>query len=309
MSDNRPPSSALGKTRVASNPALKASRANKRTVGEASLLAIVGPKMGQQTKLSDETSLELGRDPKCDFPVDDDLVSRRHAKIDWDGASHRVTDLGSTNGTFVNDQRIDVRALVDGDRVSIGKAILKYLSSDNIEAEFHREVFHLMAHDGLTGIHNKRHFDDAMATETSKAYEPPQPLSVIVFDIDHFKKINDTHGHAAGDAVLRKLTQVVSTVVPPECLFARVGGEEFSIICPGHDLTKVGELAENVRANIEATNFEFGDIVIPVTASVGGATRPPRSTQGASDLYKAADEQLYLGKKGGRNRVCVSASV
>lgn len=308
MSDNRPPSSALGKTRVASNPAMEAPRREKRT-GHASLLAIVGPKMGQQLKLSDDTNLEIGRDPKCDYPVDDDLVSRHHARIEWDGAAHRVTDLGSTNGTFVNDERITTRSLVDGDRLSIGKAVLKYLASDNIEAEFHQELFHLMAHDGLTGIHNKRHFDDALTAETAKAHDPPQPLSLIVFDIDHFKKINDTHGHAAGDAVLRKLANAVTEVVPEKCLFARVGGEEFSILCPGYDLTRVGELGETVRATIESTTFDFGDIVIPVTASVGGATRPPTNPQSGSDLYKAADEQLYNGKKGGRNRVCTAPSV
>ena len=275
-----------------------------KDVGSTSgcLVVIVGPKIGVQCNLG-EKPVEIGRDPACEFPVDNDLVSRRHARVEWTGSGHRLVDLQSTNGTFVNDEKISSRELRDGDRIHIGKAILKFLGSNNIEAEYHQEIFHLMAHDGLTGIHNKRHFDEALASESTKPQGLQAPLSLIVFDIDHFKKINDTYGHAAGDAVLRRLASAVTACVPEGCLFARVGGEEFSVMCPGHDGAAVAALGETIRRTIEATHFEFERKVIPVTASVGAATRPPGVTQSGTDLYKAADQKLYEAKQSGRNRV------
>lgn len=301
MSEERGPGPELGKTRVASAPKIPAQRAS--TSERGCFVVIVGPKLGVQVPVEQEP-VEVGRDPACSLTIDDDdLVSRRHARVEWVGDHHRLSDLGSTNGTYVNDERVTTHSLRDGDRVGIGKVVLKYLGSDNIEAEFHQEMFHLMAHDGLTGIHNKRHFDEALRAEAQKAHARARPLGLIVFDIDHFKSINDTHGHAAGDAVLRKLAATVQGVVVEPCLFARVGGEEFSVLCPGLDHEAVSSLSEKIRAAIEATTFDFGDLVIPVTASVGAATRAPGSDENGKTLYEAADAKLYEAKNAGRNRV------
>lgn len=302
--DKEVPPSSLAATRVATRSD-QAMRAVKPAAGRpgARLVVIVGPKIGVQHALGEE-GVDIGRDPSCGFPVDNDLVSRRHARIEWTGSGYRIADLGSTNGTFVNDQRITQRDLVDGDRISIGKAMLKFLGSNNVEAEYHQVIFHLMSHDGLTGIHNKRHFDEGLSAATAR----PGLLSLLVMDVDFFKKINDTYGHAAGDAVLRRLAETVSTVVPPGCTFARVGGEEFSVLCPETALEGAVTLGETIRRKVEQTTFDFEGTLIPVTTSIGVACRGATSALHGTELYKAADAQLYEAKQSGRNRVRATAT-
>ncbi len=297
--DRDPAPSSLAATRVAtrSDQAMRAVKAAGKP--GARLVVIVGPKIGVQHGLGDE-AVDIGRDPACGFQVDNDLVSRRHARIEWTDGRYRIADLGSTNGTFVNDQRVTERDLVDGDRISIGKAMLKFLASSNVEAEYHQVIFHLMSHDGLTGIHNKRHFDEGLSAATAR----PGLLSLLVLDVDFFKKINDTYGHAAGDAVLRRLAETVTKTVPTGCLFARVGGEEFSVLCPDTALEAAMALAESIRSTVEATTFDFEGKVIPVTTSIGVGCRDATSSLHGTELYKAADAQLYEAKQSGRNRVC-----
>ena len=136
--------------------------------------------------------------------------------------------MGSTNGTYVNDRRVETHRLQDGDRVGVGKILMKFLDSNNIEAQYHKEIYDLMTIDGLTGVSNKRHYNDTLASELSRPGATAEPVSVIVFDVDHFKRINDTLGHAAGDAVQRQLAATARGAVPQQYLVGRVGGEEFA---------------------------------------------------------------------------------
>ena len=267
--------------------------------GHAVLVVISGPRLGHRAVLS-EQPLELGRGSSCGLQLDADSVSRLHARVEWDGHAHRLVDLKSTNGSFVNEQRVSERRLSDGDRVQIGKVLLKYISGQNVESAYHEEIQRLMRYDGLTGVHNKSHFDEMLSKVLWRA--PAAPMSLIVLDLDHFKSINDTRGHTAGDAVLRQVAGVLAQQMPAQFLFARVGGEEFAVVCSGVALNEARQFAEQLRQAVEATRFSFEQTLIPVTVSLGVAERYAEDASPAA-LYARADTQLYEAKGAGRNCV------
>ncbi len=269
---------------------------------QAYLVVIAGPRLGQRAALG-EQPLEIGRGTGCGLQLDVDSVSRRHARIEWTGVTHRLVDLGSTNGTYVNEARITERELADGDRPQIGKVLCKYISGGNIEGAYLEEIQRLMRYDGLTGVHNKRHFDESLQAAVWRTRQAPAPVGLIVFDLDHFKSINDTHGHTAGDAVLRQVSSAVASQVSGSQMLARVGGEEFAVLCPGQGLGEVQVTAERIRAAVAAQRFSFEDTVIPVTVSLGCAERPAGSDEQGIRLYERADAQLYAAKNAGRNCV------
>jgi diguanylate cyclase (GGDEF)-like protein len=270
------------------------------TTEQALLLVLSGPRLGTRTILSD-AAIEVGRGSNAGLVLDADSVSRRHARIEPMGAGHRLIDLGSTNGTYVNGLRVKEHLLKDGDRVQIGKALLKYLAGGNIESTYHEEVQRLMRFDALTGVHNKRHFDENLRMATSGGHSG---VSLIVLDIDHFKKVNDTHGHMAGDAVLCATATIVKQTASPDYLFARVGGEEFAVLCPNTTLSIAKVCAEKIRVAVAANAPIFEEKTLPVTVSLGVAEFKPGSDESAETLYGRADEKLYQAKDSGRNRVC-----
>jgi diguanylate cyclase (GGDEF)-like protein len=271
------------------------------TQQQALLLVLSGPRLGNRTVLSD-AAIEIGRGSNSGLVLDADSVSRRHAKIEPMGAGHRLTDLDSTNGTYVNGLRIKEHLLKDGDRLQIGKALLKYLAGGNIEGAYHEEVQRLMSFDALTGVHNKRHFDENLRVALSTAQG--NPVSLIVLDIDHFKRVNDTHGHMAGDAVLCATANVVRETASADYLFARVGGEEFAVLCTNTSLATAKACAERIRVAVARNAPSFEEKSLSVTVSLGLAEFEPGSGEEPEALYGRADEKLYQAKDGGRNRVC-----
>jgi len=271
-------------------------------LGQAVLIVISGPHIGQRTWLG-EAPLSIGRSTACGLMLDIDSVSRQHARIDWTGAAHRVVDNGSTNGTFVNEHRVSDSVLTDGDRLGIGKVLLKYISGANIEASYHEEIQRLMRYDGLTGAFNKRYFEESLRGAVSLPVSSQRMLGLIVFDLDHFKSINDTHGHTAGDAVLRQVSEVVAGALAQGQVFGRVGGEEFAVLWPDVELSAMRELAERLRGAVESTEFAFEGTKIPVTLSLGVADRAPGGEK-AEAFFERADTRLYEAKRAGRNRVC-----
>jgi diguanylate cyclase (GGDEF)-like protein len=230
-------------------------------------------------------------------------VSRRHACISWNGSGYLVRDLNSTNGTYVNDVAAQERMLRDGDQIKIGRTIFKFMQGDNIELAYHEEIYRLMTCDGLTQVHNKRSFDAALDREVSRAVRYQRHLSLIVFDIDHFKRINDTRGHLAGDAVLRQIASLVSAHVRRDDVVARVGGEEFALLLPEIPHESAQVVAEKLRALVARTPFRFEDTEIPVTSSFGVSSISPEAPLTPVELYRRADEHLYQAKRAGRNRV------
>lgn len=268
---------------------------------EACLVVIYGNELGRKFNL-ESPNLTLGRSTKSDIQIDQESVSRAHTKIVNSGRSVRIRDLGSTNGTYVNDELVEERTLVDGDLIKIGRTIFKFLSGGNIEHAYHEEIYRLTTVDGLTQIYNKRYFSEALNREISRALRYHRALSLVMFDLDHFKQVNDTKGHLAGDSVLKTLASTVKSKIRTEDIFARYGGEEFAIILPEIDGHNAHQFAEKIRRIVEATEFRFEGTRIDVTISMGVATLDPDEAE-ASSLIKHADERLYEAKNAGRNCV------
>ncbi len=273
-----------------------------------------GPLMGRRLALEKDVYV-IGRSAETDVQIERDAISRKHARVIRAERGWRVEDLGSTNGVYVNDQRLDGgrgHTLQDGDIVKIGDAILKFLSGENVEAAYHEEIYQLTIVDGLTGLANKRHFLEFLDREVAAAARYGHPISLIMMDLDHFKNVNDSHGHLVGDLVLKELAARVKSRVRREDLAARYGGEEFAIILTHTEEAGARAFAEAVRRLVRATPFSFDGTSITCTVSLGVASlasleQPTSPTELRSvritDLIKIADERLYQAKESGRDKV------
>jgi diguanylate cyclase (GGDEF)-like protein len=163
-------------------------------------------------------------------------------------------------------------------------------------------------HDTLTGIVNRRYFEERLKTETQKAFSSHSNLSIIMIDIDHFKRVNDTFGHAGGDKVLRDVASLLkNSVRRQDDMVARYGGEEFVLILPGAPLDATSMIADRIRRSIENTPFDIGQAQIHLTISLGVSSFPTHQAKSKEELVKMADTALYGAKRGGRNQVCVFA--
>ena len=252
----------------------------------------------------DDSPTRVGRGTDNHIVLDSDSVSRRHAHFEKKGEKWLVSDEGSTNGTYCNDEQV-LREVVlcNGDRVKIGSTIFKFLSGADVEAQYHEEIYRLTIVDGLTQVHNKRYLFEALERELIRGRRHNRHLAVLMLDIDHFKRINDLHGHLAGDYVLKELARLVQSRIRRDEVFARYGGEEFCIILPETMLDGAVELAERLRVQIEENLFVFQQDKIRVTMSIGGAVLT-EDDRNAGELLKRADDKLYEAKNSGRNRVC-----
>lgn len=270
--------------------------------GESCLVQIHGPELGKKYVLS-EAELSLGREEGNTIVIDLDNVSRRHAVVSCKDGKYFIKDQNSTNGTYLNDEEIrDIQPLRSGDLVKVGGAIFKFLSGDKIESLYHEEIYTLTICDGLTGVHNKRYFLEFLEREMGRCHRYQRALSLIMFDIDHFKVINDTNGHLAGDYVLRELAQLIKPRIRREECFARYGGEEFAIVQPEAGTENTRKFAEKVRKLVEDHRFSFEGKDISVTISLGVSDLTGDMTE-PLQFIKVADQNLYKAKKGGRNRV------
>jgi diguanylate cyclase (GGDEF)-like protein len=262
-----------------------------------------GPDMGTRYTLG-WTPAFIGRQEDCAVRNTDPSVSRYHAKIiRGEDGTYVVTDLGSTNGTFVNNLRTQAGVLRDGDYLRIGNCIYRFLDGGNIEAEYHEEIYRLTVLDGLTQVHNRRYLTEFLDREIIRSNRHRRPLALVMLDIDRFKSINDQFGHLVGDLTLRELCARVKGVVGPDELFARYGGEEFVIVLPEADLTRARAVAERLREAIAQHPFSFNGTAYEVTASLGVAVALPGQQLAAAQLLSLADRNLYQAKLAGRNRV------
>ena len=273
------------------------------TTGDAVLVVLhpPGPNLGRRFSLNKDEQF-LGRLAGIDIEIDAEGISRRHARYGRDGSGWFVEDLGSTNGTQVNDVRIARQPLADGDLVRCGNTVLKFLASDSIEATYHVEVYRMSITDGMTGVHNKRYLLELLERDIGMAQRLGNPLSLIMIDIDHFKKINDTHGHLAGDQALKELCRRIEPRLRSTDVLARYGGEEFAVVLPATPREGALLVAETLRATIEAAPFTHEATRIPATISLGLATTDATPIT-VTELIKRADENLYEAKRSGRNRV------
>jgi two-component system cell cycle response regulator len=269
---------------------------------ECCIVQIHGPGLGKKYPL-EENEFTIGREEGNHIVVDLDNVSRRHAMIIRKQGRMFVKDLGSTNGTYLNDQEVTQETpLRSGDLIKVGGSIFKFLTGDNVELQYHETIYTLTIVDGLTGVNNKRYFLEYLEREMGRCHRYGRPLTLMMFDIDFFKKINDVHGHLAGDYVLRELSQTIKRMVRKEQCFARYGGEEFALVVPEDGLEKSRIFAEKIRQTIEKKQFVFENQEIPVTLSLGVADMTADMVE-PLQFIKVADANLYKAKKTGRNRV------
>lgn len=288
-------------TKVRVGPA----RVEAKTDFEACLVHIypTGPEMGTRYPLAG-VSLLIGRDPASDIAINNPFVSRNHACIQPNSAGgYDIVDLQSTNGVYVNETRCKSVKLKDGDYLRIGNYIYRYLEGGNVETQYHEEILRLTIIDGLTGTHNQRYLRDYLDTELPRAASAGKPVALAMMDIDHFKQINDTHGHLGGDYALRELTQMLRKMVRSDDLFARYGGEEFALVMPYTSHADAVAMAEQFRAATESHPFCYDEKSFPITISIGVASTTGDPLLTASELIQQADERLYEAKLGGRNRV------
>jgi diguanylate cyclase (GGDEF)-like protein len=260
-----------------------------------------GPNLGRRFTLNGPEHV-VGRLPDLDVSVEEDGVSRQHARLRKQRDHWSLEDLGSTNGSFVNDERITSRVLRDGDMLRFGTAILRFLFGSNIEANYHEEIYKMSILDGLTGAHNKRFFLEFLEKEMARARRHASSLSLMMFDIDHFKKVNDTHGHLAGDAVLKELGRRLKPEMRREDLLARYGGEEFAIVLVSTSLKRAIDFAEEMRQLVARDPFPTDTVRLPVTVSIGVAELDS-SMKTPEDLIAKCDAHLYTAKRQGRNCV------
>jgi diguanylate cyclase (GGDEF)-like protein len=272
----------------------------------AYLIVLAGSNVGEMFKIS-SGEVTIGRGQGVDIQILDEGISRKHAQIRLVNGEMTIEDLESRNGTFANGQKIARHVLRDGDKIQVGSTtILKFTYHDNLDETFQRQMYESALRDGLTKAFNKKYFLDRLESEFRFAKRHRVPLSLILFDIDHFKKINDANGHVAGDQVLTMLARRVQETIRSEDVFARYGGEEFAVICRAIEVGNAVTFAERIRAAIEGSRFQFETSLIPVTVSLGVSGLPHNEAPEPQALISAADEALYSAKRGGRNRVELS---
>ena len=271
------------------------------------LVVMTGSNVGEVFTLGTQT-LVIGREDTVDIQLMDADISRYHAEISWDPDDelYRLKDLESSNGTRINDGQVKgEREIRRGDKIQLGHySVLRVSFGDEIETAYARQMYQAVLRDGLTGAYNRRYFDDRLATEVSFSHRHGNALSLIIFDIDHFKKINDTYGHPTGDAILKLISEMVRSIIRSEDVFARYGGEEFAIISRGSAEDGAAILAERLRSQLARREYLIEEHVVAVAASYGVAEYSSDALSSASALVEGADRALYEAKHLGRNRVC-----
>lgn len=275
---------------------------------KAYVLFLSGPLQGKLYCLDQEQTI-VGRAEDVDIPINDTRISRHHFRISTENGKAFIEDLGSTNGTFVNGKRVKHHELQNGDKIQISSStVIKFAFGDKGERMFHDEFYQMANFDAVTNIYNKRFFNERFKEEFSHAKRNQTPLALIMIDIDFFKKVNDTHGHLAGDFILAQVAQAIKSTVRGEDILARYGGEEFAVVLRGIELTGAVLLAERIRKNLEDAPATFEEKKIPVTISAGVAALSGDNFKTPTDLIAAADEQLYRSKQGGRNKVSAASN-
>ena len=252
----------------------------------------------------------FGREDYCSLKIAEDSVSRSHAEIrlDQESGEYLLIDLCSTNGTYLNEERLgdQHQVLQAGDTIRIGTHVYKYLTSDHIEAQYHEAAYSMMTTDSLTNVWNKRYFLDMINREFRRSVRNEIPLTLLMLDMDHFKKVNDQHGHLIGDEVLREFALRLSNQLRQEDLLSRYGGEEFTITLIETNSEQAGVVARRCLKSISTAPFRTTAGEISCTVSIGGATFLGQPRKSSTDnLIQAADASLYEAKKSGRNRIVI----
>lgn len=304
MADEKQNPQESDKTAVAESDTLRL-RLEEAKSSSPVLVVISGKPLGKSFFLTKE-SMVLGRDLAADISIGETSISRRHTEFCTTDQGMMCKDLGSTNGTFVNDQKVDGQVMLsDGDLIRCGNTIVKFLKEGKIENIHYGKMYDLATTDGLTGALNKKAILELVHDEYTRSLAKAIPFTVMMFDIDHFKKTNDQFGHIAGDHVLKETcTLIKDKMIRNQDVLGRYGGEEFILALRETTLRIAVEVGERIRSTIEKHPFMFEEKQIPVTISIGIATIDSTS-KNPEELIATADKALYDAKNQGRNRVCV----
>jgi diguanylate cyclase (GGDEF)-like protein len=273
----------------------------------ALLTVLNGPSRGVIVALS-ERAVTLGRSDESDVVIPEPSLSRVHARIHcarWPGGNqYFIEDAGSTNGTYVGRERIERSVMLnDGDRIGLGRrTFLRFGIQDRLEHEALLQVHDSALHDGLTGLSNRSVFDERLNSELAYAQRHRSAVSLIMIDVDHFKRFNDEYGHQAGDAALRHVARVMKRELRAEDLLARYGGEEFAVVLRDATPPEAQLIAERIRADIAGSPLHWGARALAVTASLGIAHYNGAIAPSPTDLIALADRALYCAKDQGRDR-------
>jgi two-component system cell cycle response regulator len=272
--------------------------------GVATLIVMTGRlPLGKMFRIIEGETL-IGRSIEAQVWVDDEGVSRRHAKLVTRGETVTLVDIESRNGTYCNGERVTERLLQNGDKIQIGReTIFRFGVHDSLDEAMQKHLYESATHDGLTGIYNRRFLSEMLDKEFAHCARHKQPLSLLMIDIDHFKGVNDAHGHLAGDHALVELSRKLSEGIRTEDVLARYGGEEFVLLlreCP-HE--RAVTIAERLRRMIERMDVTFNHQNFKMTVSAGVSTLNEGNYGTGAALVEAADKLLYAAKQAGRNKV------
>jgi diguanylate cyclase (GGDEF)-like protein len=272
------------------------------------LTAIAGRALGRVFRL-EAPEIVVGRADDSGVCIQDEGVSRKHAKVTLVDGRHVLADLGSKNGTLVNDAIIKAPVVLqEGDSIRMGPhTILRYAQRDELDEQLQERLYDLATRDPLTQAYNRRAFEERLAAEWAWAKRHDKPAAICMANADHFKRVNDTYGHGAGDYVLSELANVVRGMIRKEDVFARIGGEEFVVLARATPMPAAMVFAERLRAAMERHAFVFEGHALRVTVSVGVAISSDPGVATAADLMARADAALYRAKNEGRNRVATVA--
>ncbi len=244
----------------------------------------------------------LGRGDGCAIQLDGPKVSRAHAHLEHRDEAWWIVDDGSTNGTLVNDARLEVRRLDSGDRIQVGGTIFKFIAATDIEGQFFATIRTAMITDGLTRALTHAAFRERLEAEFRRARRYRRPLSLVLIDLDFFKQVNDGFGHLAGDTVLRDFAGIILARVRREEALGRLGGEEFAIVLPETDLAGATVLARDLQERVRAARWDVDGRTLQITASFGVVALDASMTAPEA-LLERADTLLYAAKDAGRNRL------
>jgi two-component system, cell cycle response regulator len=253
----------------------------------------------------------MGRGQTSDVPVDGQGISRRHAELTVTALAVEIRDLGSANGTYVNSQRLTVPVtLKDGDLVRLANVVFRFHDRRSLDALLHDRLYRMATVDPGTGVFNRRYTQEALKLEVSRARRTREPLALICADLDHFKTVNDTYGHAAGDLVLKECAARLRTQLRAGDVIGRWGGEEFVVLARNTSPDQALALAERLRASLADQGFELQAsedgqaLTVPYRQTLSlGVAMLQASMKDELDLMAAADRCMYAAKRLGRNRV------
>jgi two-component system cell cycle response regulator len=288
-------------TSVADPASIKPPEASTRD--KAYLIVLAGSNVGAMFKI-EQDEITLGRAGGATIRLMDEGVSRIHCRIRLLDGMMFVEDMESRNGTFCNGEKIRSQPLQDGDKIQLGRTtILKFTYHDRLDETFQQQMLDSALRDGLTGAYNQRYFLDRMESELRFAVRHRTPLSLLLLDLDHFKAINDTHGHIVGDRMLKAFADTIHRNIRNEDVFARYGGEEFAIMTRAISRADVLRFAERLRLATANISVMCDGKKVTVTCSIGVSTSPEDGAQTPMEFVKCADAALYKAKSSGRNRV------